>query len=130
VKGFVKPIPTDTAVVSPTKHIAWHAPLQFAAFVIALIICTFCAVDGGYQFHLSHDHSALRCVAVAMELSEVNGTDPIPLQSALPACNDPDELGQPWRIKLVLRDMVGFLIFGIFSMYKGEQAIRAAGAEK
>lgn len=130
VKGFLKPSSAVSAVVNPAKQLAWRAPLQFAAFAVALVVCTFCAVDGGYQYHLSHDHSALRCVAVALALNEVNGSDPVPLQNALPPCNDPDELGQPWRMKLVLRDMVGFLVFGMLFMYKGEQAVRAAAAEK
>jgi hypothetical protein len=43
-------------------------------------------------------------------------------------CKDPDERGQPWRLKLVLLDMLGFLMFGTLVARKSSELMFAGAA--
>jgi hypothetical protein len=86
---------------------------------ISLLLCAFLGLEGGYQLHRSHDHSALSCALVAMAASA--SYDAVPYGVSPPPCKAPDEAGQPWRLGLVMLDLLGFLVFGVLGMYEGRQ---------
>lgn len=96
---------------------------------MCFLICTFCGIEGGYQLHLSHEHPALSCVALALPVPMAPGDqiDPLPYQ-VVPPCKEPDAPGQPWRRRLVLLDMLGFVVFGTLGFHKSKQIIVAGAA--
>ncbi len=92
----------------------------------AAIVCTFCGIEGGYQLHLTHEHSALSCLKLGVPVPVAPGDEINPLLYQIaPACKEPDERGQPWRFELVLLDMLGFIVFGTIGAYKSKQLIFA-----
>jgi hypothetical protein len=126
VKTLAKPHATPHAVTNFANRIASLQPLQAAIFAISVFVSAFCAIDGGYQLHLSHDHSALSCIDLTTAMSAGDQIDLAPLQTAPPVCKTPDEFGQPWRLKLVLRDMLGFVVFGTLCFYKTKHTLFAS----
>jgi hypothetical protein len=48
--------------------------------------------------------------------------------SAPPVCKEPDELGQPWRVKLVLLDMLGFVVFALVGFQESKRIVLTAVA--
>jgi hypothetical protein len=128
VKPLIKSSISHYAAEEFTKQIASAKATRVAVFTVSLLICAFCGVEGGYQLHLSHDHAALRCIQLGMPMVAGEQIDPLAYQVEPPPCKDPDELGQPWRLKLVLGDMLGFVIFGTLCFYKSHVAFaRPAG---
>jgi hypothetical protein len=71
---------------------------------VCLFVCAVCGIEGGVQLHLSHEHPALRCVVLAMSEGA---------KTPAPACTSADEPGEPWRARLVVLNMAGFLCAGI-----------------
>jgi hypothetical protein len=86
VKTQLKPSATPFAVVEVTKQIASSKSLQIASFVISLLICIFCSVEGGYQLHLSHDHAALSCIQLEVPMTAGEQIDSQPYQIDPPPC--------------------------------------------
>ena len=109
-----------------THRIVSFAPVQAAICVLCVLLSAFCAIDGGYQLHLSHDHAALSCLDSNIATSAGDQIDLGALRAAPRPCTTPDESGQPWRLKLVLRDMLGFLVFGMFCFQKTKQSFFAS----
>jgi len=81
VKTLAKPRATPHAVTNFANRIASLAPLQTAVFAVSVFFSAFCAIDGGYQLHLSHDHSALNCIDLTTAMSAGDQIDLAPLQT-------------------------------------------------
>jgi hypothetical protein len=100
--------------------------LKRALAVLSFAACTFFGIEGGYQLHLSHDHQALTCLERTLAASAGNQIDgPPSFTAAPPPCREPDEIGQFWRRELVLKDMLGFLIYGMLCIQETEEIILA-----
>jgi hypothetical protein len=56
--------------------------------------------------------------------------DPQVAQIDPPTCKAPDEPGQPWRLKLVLLDMLGFVSFGTLGFEKSRRVLFADPAAR
>jgi hypothetical protein len=124
VKTHIKPPASRYAVASFTRQIVSGKFLQTAIFAVSFLTCAFLSIEGGYQFHLSHDHSALSCAELAMAVTASD--EAMPYAVMPPPCKAPDEFGQPWRLKLVMLDMLGFLIFGTLCMREAKNMIFVA----
>jgi hypothetical protein len=77
-------------------------------------------VEGGSQLHLSHNYPALECVA-----SYVSEGD----NSSVPPGKLPDRIGEARRLRLVTRNMFGFVMFDIIVLTRTERstAVKLAG---
>jgi hypothetical protein len=128
VKPPLKHSLTPQPLAESTNQIASGKTLQVALFTISIFVCIFCGVEGGYQLHLSHDHSALSCLQLGTPATAGEQFDPAVYQTDPPPCKAPDELGQPWRLKLVLLDMLGFVVFGTLCAYNGKHVMFASPA--
>ena len=103
--------------------IARFRPLKKTIIAISFGACAFFGIEGGYQLHLSHDHPPLRCAELTLASAAGNSIDGPPSLLAVPPCLEPDEIGEGWRLGLVLRDMLGFLIFGTLCVAQSKQLI-------
>jgi len=130
VKTQIKPVAKRCAVAEWTRQIACGRSLQIAIFVISILACVFCGVAGGYQFHLSHDHAALSCIQLSVPMTAGEQMDPQVFAIDPPPCKAPDEPGQPWRLKLVLLDMLGFVLFGTLGFDKSRRILFADPANR
>ena len=125
MKTQIKPTVKRYAVTEWTKQIAGGKSLHIAIFAISILTCGFCAVEGGYQLHLSHDHAALSCIQLSVPMTAGEQIDPQAFAIDPPPCKAPDEPGQPWRLKLVLLDMLGFALFGMLGFDKSRRVLFA-----
>ncbi|MGD0476169.1 MAG: hypothetical protein ABSB70_23550 [Candidatus Velthaea sp.] len=123
MKSHVQPSSKQHNLATFVMQFAATASFQFTIFAVSLLVAMFCAVEGGYQLHLSHEHGALSCIQLDTPMVAGEQIQPLPERVDAPPCKAPDEPGQPWRLKLVLLDMFGFVIFGMLCFDKSRRLI-------